>query len=272
MRKVFVVFSLFFTILLVGTVGYMVLENTTFWDGLYLTIITIATVGYGDMVPIYPAGKIFTVFLVFAGAGLVMYTFGKITEAMVEGGIRDVLGRRKMDKKIKEMHGHFIICGFGRIGKVISKILHEEGRDFVVVERDEDELHEIENQGYVPLAGEASDDDVLLKAGIDRAKGLIAVVSTDADNVYITLTARGLNPNLYILARSSGTKGTRTKLLRAGASKVISPYYIGARRMASLVVRPTVTDFIDLAMYASDIGLRLEEILVGEKATFVNKN
>lgn len=250
----------------------MILEKTTFWDGMYLTIITIATVGYGDMVPIYPAGKVFTVFLVFAGAGLFMYTFGKITEVMVEGSLQKILERRKMDKKIARLHDHFIICGFGRIGQVICEILSDAGRPFVVIERDEEELRELDNLGYISVAGEASEDDVLLTAGIERASGLIAVVSTDADNLYITLTSRGLNPSLFILARSSGSQGTRTKLLRAGASKVISPYYIGARRMAQLLLRPTVTDFIDLAMYAGELGLRLEEIPVQESASFADKN
>jgi voltage-gated potassium channel len=250
----------------------MLLENTTFWDGMYLTIITIATVGYGDMVPIHPAGKVFTIFLVFAGAGLVMYTFGKITEVMVEGGLQKILERRKMDKKIARLHDHYIICGFGRIGDVICEILADAGRPFVVIERDEEVLKELDNLGYIAVAGEAAEDDILLAAGIERASGLIAVVSTDADNLFITLTARGLNPKLFILARSSGSRGTRTKLLRAGASKVISPYYIGARRMAQLILRPTVTDFIDLAMYAGELGLKLEEILVSENASFANKN
>lgn len=271
-RKFSIVLSLFLLIIFGGTFGYMYLEKTTFWDGMYLTIITIATVGYGDMVPIYPAGKVFTIFLVFSGAGLVMYTFSKITEIMVEGSLQTIFERRKMDKKIARLHDHFIICGFGRIGKVICEILADADRPFVVIERDEDELKELDNLGYITVAGEASEDDVLLSAGIERACGLIAVVSTDADNLYITLTARGLNPALFILARSSGSEGTRTKLLRAGASKVISPYYIGARRMAQLLLRPTVTDFIDLAMYAGELGLRLEEILVRETAFFANKN
>ena len=177
-----------------------------------------------------------------------------------------------MDKKIARLHDHFIICGFGRIGQVISEILEDAGRPFVVIERDPEVLREIDQLGYTLVEGEAEEDEILHVAGIERASGLIAVVSTDADNLFITLTARGLNPSLFILARSSGSKGTRTKLLRAGASKVISPYYIGARRMAQLLLRPTVTDFIDLAMYAGELGLKLEEILVSENAVFANKN
>ena len=201
-----------------------------------------------------------------------MYTLGKITEVVVEGSLLHVLEKRKMEKKIARLHDHFIICGFGRIGKVIGEILADAGKPFLVIERDEDELKELADLGYIHLAGEASEDNVLLAAGIERASGLIAVVSTDADNLYITLTARGLNPSLFILARSSGSSGTRTKLLRAGATKVISPYYIGARRMAQLMLRPTVTDFIDLAMYAGELGLRLEEIRVRDTTPFVNKN
>ncbi len=272
MRKIFLVLSLFVGIILCGTFGYMFLEHLSFWDSMYLTIITIATVGYGDLVPIHPGGKVFTIFLLFAGAGLVMYTLSRITEAMVEGSLRKMLERRKMDKKIARLHDHFIICGFGRIGQVISEILDDAGRSFVIIERDPDVLKEIDQLGYISVEGEAEEDDILHTAGIERASGLIAVVSTDADNLFITLTARGLNPSLFILARSSGSRGTRTKLLRAGASKVISPYYIGARRMAQLLLRPTVTDFIDLAMYAGELGLKLEEILVSENAVFANKN
>jgi len=272
MRKILLVLSLFVGIILCGTFGYMFLEHLSFWDSMYLTIITIATVGYGDLVPVRSGGKVFTIFLLFAGAGLVMYTLSKITEAMVEGSLRRMLERRKMDKKIARLHDHFIICGFGRIGQVISEILEDAGRPFVVIERDPEVLREIDQLGYISVEGEAEEDEILHVAGIEKASGLIAVVSTDADNLFITLTARGLNPSLFILARSSGSKGTRTKLLRAGASKVISPYYIGARRMAQLLLRPTVTDFIDLAMYAGELGLKLEEILVSENAAFAGKN
>ena len=232
---------------------------------------TISTVGFGDVVPHSIPGKLFTMFLVFTGVGLVLYAFSKFAETMVEGGLRNILERRKMKKEVAHLRNHYIVCGYGRIGKVICQILKESRRAFVVIETDLEEIKSIEAEGYYALSGEASDDDILLAAGIMNAKGLIAVVSTDADNVFITLTARGLNPGLFILARSSGTPGAETKLLRAGASKVISPYYIGARRMAQLIVRPTVIDFIDLTMHAGELGLRMEELLVTEKASFGNK-
>ncbi len=263
---------IFFTaILLVGTLGFALLEGMDIGDGLYLTALTITTVGYGDIVPHTPQGKIFTVFLVFTSVGFVLYAFSKFAEVMVEGGLRNILERRKMNKQVSQLRNHYIVCGFGRIGKVICQILKESKRPFVVIEKNENEIRSIEEHGYIALAGEAADDEILLTAGIKEAKGLIAVVSSDADNVFITLTARGLNPGLYILARSSGAPGAETKLQRAGASKVISPYYIGARRMAQLVVRPTVIDFIDLTMHAGELGLRMEELLVSDKADFANK-
>ena len=271
MRKFILFIAPLLLILFCGPIGYMLLENTSFVDGLYLTVITITTVGYGDIVPIHPAGRLFTVLLVFCGVGYVMYLFSQITEAMVEGGLQKIVERRKMDKKIARLRDHYIVCGFGRIGMEICSILKVNNRPFVVIERDEDVVKEIERLDYIELVGDASDDDVLLAAGIERARGLIAVVGTDADNLYIPLTARGLSPDLFIMARSSGVRGVARKLRRAGASRVISPYSIGARRMAQLIIRPTVMDFIDLAMHADELGLFMEELVVSDKAPFAGK-
>jgi voltage-gated potassium channel len=271
MRKALIISGLFALLLFGGTLGYMLFENTGFWDGMYLTIITIFTVGYGDMVPIYPAGKVFTVILVVTSVSFVMYTFSKITETVIEGELRGIFRRRRMNKSIERLKDHYIVCGYGRIGKEICRILHEYGRPFVVIEKNVEEIQNIEDAGYLEYLGEASDDDVLLGVGIKRAKGLITVVSTDADNLYVTLTARGLNPDLYIMARSSGESGVRTKLLRAGATKVISPYSLGARRMAHLIVRPTVTDFIDLTMQAGDLGLTMDELRAGQQSPLAGK-
>jgi voltage-gated potassium channel len=270
-RKLFFLLSGFVFILLTGTFGYMFLEEYAFTDALYLTIITVATVGYGDIVPHHPGGKILTVVLVLVGVSFVMYMFSKIVEAMVEGGLREILGKRQMKKQLNQLHDHYIICGHGRIGSVICQTLQESGRPFVVIERKEEEIQEILKKGYVEIAGEAAHDDVLIEAGIKRALALITVVGTDADNVFITLTAKGLNPNIMVLARSSGENGSETKLKRAGADKVISPYLIGGKRMAQSMLRPNVTDFIDLAMYRPDVSLCLEEILVTEKAPIHEK-
>jgi len=265
-KKVLFLFTGFCLILFSGTLGYVYLESYDFTDALYLTIITVATVGYGDMVPVTSGGKLLTVILVLVGVSFVMYMFGKIVENMVEGGLQEILGKRQMKKQLEHLSNHYIVCGHGRIGSIICETLHDNNQPFVVIENNEEELQKIHEKDYVKIGGEASDDDILIAAGIERAAGLIAVVSTDADNVFITLTAKGLNPDIKVLARSSGSGGAEVKLKRAGADKVISPYYIGGRRMAQFMLRPNVTDFIDLAMYTYDMALRLEEILVTEKA------
>jgi voltage-gated potassium channel len=258
-------------ILLFGAFGYMFLEHSTFVDGLYMTLITISTVGYGEVVHLSPGGRLFTMVLILVGVGFVMFVFSKITEAVVEGELRAVYGRMHMKKKVQGLHDHYIVCGFGRIGRVICRLLHEAGKPFVVIESDPKVLLALNDLNYLFLEGEASNDDMLLKAGVKQAKGLIAVVSSDANNVYITLSARGLNSSLYIMARSSGAEGGETKLIRAGADKVISPYYIGACRMAHHVLKPTVTDFIDLTVSGGELGLRLEELGVSDGSRMVNQ-
>ena len=272
MRKIFIIVVIFILLVLCGTFGYMYFENMGFWMGMYLTIITVFTVGYGDFVPIHPSGRVFTVFLVITSVSFVFYTFTKVTETMIEGELRGLYKRRKMHKEISRLRDHYIVCGFGRIGKEICKILQEHHRAFLVIEKDNEELKILEELQYMRLQGDAAADEVLLSAGIDRAKGLVSVVASDADNLYITLTARGLNPGLYIMARSSGGPGVQTKLKRAGATKVISPYSIGARRMAHLIVRPTVTDFIDLTMRAGELDLMMEELLVSPTSHLNGKN
>lgn len=271
MKKIVVAVAYLIAILTFGTLGYMVIEGGSFLDSLFMTVITITTVGYREIIPIGTNGKLFTIMLIFIGVGFVLYMFGKVTEAMVEGGLRTIFGRKNMKKMVAGIKDHYIVCGFGRIGKVICQILHENNRAFVVIENDAAVAKSIEEMGYLVLEGQATEDEMLLQAGILRAKGLISVVSSDADNVYIILSAKGLKPDLYILTRSSGEDGVENKLLRAGASKVISPYYIGATRMAQLIVRPTVIDFIDLAVHGGELGLRLEELSVSNSSVFVNK-
>ena len=249
----------------------MLIEGSNMTDSLYMTVISITTVGFSEVIPLSPAGKYFTIILIFGGVGLFLFIVSLITQAMVEGGLHTFLGRRHMEKKLADLKNHYIVCGFGRIGKVISKILHENRRTFVIIENNPEEIKIIKELGYLVMAGDSTSDDTLQKAHINNAKALIAVTSSDADNVYIILSARVLNPNIFILARSSGKKGAESKLLRSGANKVFSPYEIGARRMAQSLVRPTVIDFIDLTVHDGELGLRLEELRVSDQATFANK-
>ena len=271
MKKIVISIILLCSILLSGAFGYMTIEGAPFLDSMYMTVITIGSVGYSEVITLSKAGRIFTMCLILVGLSFVLYLLSEITNAVVEGGLRRILGRSNMEKKVAGLKNHYIVCGFGRIGKVICKALQENSLPFVIVENDLDEIRKIDDLGFFSLQGNASSDETLLKAGIKQAKGLIAVVSSDADNVYIVLSARGLNPDLYIMARSSGADGTEIKLLRAGADKVISPYYIGAVRMAQMVMRPTVVDFLDLTVHGGELGLRLEELRVSERAAFANK-
>ena len=272
MKKIITSISILLAILIYGTTGYMLIENCSFTDAVYMTVISITTVGFSEVIPLSPAGKYFTIFLIFGGVGLFLFVVSLITQTMVEGGLQTYLGRRHMKKQMAALKNHYIVCGFGRIGKVISKILHENRRTFVIIENNPDEIRVIEELGYLVLQGDSTSDDILKKAHIDNAKALIAVTSSDADNVYIILSARVLKPDIFILARSSGKKGAESKLLRSGANKVFSPYEIGARRMAQTLVRPTVIDFIDLTVHDGELGLRLEELRVSDKATFANKS
>lgn len=257
------------SILLIGTGGYMGITGCSMLDGLYMTVITITTVGFQEAVPLGPAGKVFTMGLVFVGVSFVLYIFGKVTETVVEGGLQKAFGRINMDKKLAKIQDHYIVCGYGRIGQVICQSLADDQRDFVVIENNPEEIKTLTLLKHLFVEGEAADDEVLIKAGIKRAKGLIAVVSSDAENVYITMSAKDLNHDLFVMGRSSGKKGAETKLLRAGADKVISPYFIGARQMANMVLRPTVIDFLDLTVNES-LGLRLEELVVPEAAFLTN--
>jgi voltage-gated potassium channel len=271
MQKIFFAVFMLLVILCIGTSGYMLIEHGSFLDSLYMSVITITTVGYGEIIPLSPAGRVFTICLILVGVGFVLYLVGEVTESMVEGGLRKIMGRNNMEKRVAALKGHYIVCGFGRIGKVICKNFKENKLPFVIVESDPQEVQKIDELGYLALLGSASSDEMLLKAGIKHAKGLIAVVSSDAENVYIILSAKGLNPDLFIMARSSGAEGSETKLLRAGADKVISPYFIGACRMAQLVVRPTVVDFLDLTVHGGELGLRLEELRVSEHSALASK-
>jgi len=271
MKKILTGVFILILILIYGTTGYMLIEDMNLTDAVYMTVISITTVGFSEVNPLSTTGKYFTVVLVFGGVGFFLYMVSLITETMIAGGLRTFLGRKHMEKKLNALNNHFIVCGFGRIGKVISKILHENHRPFLIIENNPEEIAAINELGYLVLEGDSTNDDILKKAHIMEAKSLIAVTSSDADNVYIILSAKGLKPEIYILARSSGKKGAETKLLRAGANKVFSPYEIGARRMAQSLVRPTVIDFIDLTVHDGELGLRLEELQVSEKATFADK-
>lgn len=255
-----------------GTFGYMAIEKWETLDALYMTVITLGTVGFREVHELSDAGKIFTMVLIFFGVGVIGYIVGSLAQIMFEGQFQRIIGRKKVEKAIAALDGHYIICGFGRIGSLICKEFAAKPLPFVVVEKDLATVDLMEHDGYdyLFLRGDATVDDVLLKAGIKKAKGLISVVTSDTENVYITLTARGLNPELFILARA-GEEGSELKLKRAGANKVVSPYLIGGSRMAQAVLRPTVVDFIEIATGREHLELQMDEIRIPSDSGFVGE-
>jgi voltage-gated potassium channel len=243
-----------------GTLGYVVVEQWNFFDALYMTIITITTVGYEEIHKLSHAGRVFSMVLMLSGVGTMFYMFGVGAKIVLEGEMREILGRKKLTKKIESLKDHYIVCGYGRMGKIICRELAHDKAPFVVVEGSADILAEMEAD-MLSLQGDATQDSVLKQAGIDRARGLISVLSSDADNLYVVLSARGLNPSLRIVARAS-EEGAEKKLLRAGADNVVSPYFIGGLRIAHTLVKPAVVDFIEFATKSGNLELQMEEIKV----------
>lgn len=257
-------------IILFGTFGYAFIEGMTLFDSFYMTLITISTVGFSEIAPLTQAGRLITVVVIVSGISLLTYTLGQIAQIFIEGEFRKFLGRRKLEKQIASLADHFIICGFGRIGKVICHDLTDESMPFVVIEKDEGKLEQLEKDHYLYLLGDATSEEVLLQAGLERAKGLVTAVSRDADNVFIALTAKGLTPEIFVLSRAADLKNEK-KLLRAGASRVVCPYNMGGSRMAQILKKPTVIDFLDSAMMSGGLGLVLEEAVIGFSSHVVGK-
>ena len=254
-----------------GTLGYSFIEDWNFFDSLYMTVITLSTVGYSEIHNLSHKGEIFTILLIIMGVGTIAYTISSMIQFMVEGHLHQILGRKKVQKKISRLHGHYIVCGYGRIGRRISREFAAKPIPFIVVENDPKRCQRLEEDGYLFIEGDATQDEVLERAGIGQAKGLITGVTSDSANVFIILTARGINPSLFIMARAS-EEGAEVKLMRAGANKVISPYTIGASRMAQAILRPAVVDFIDIATGPENIDLQMEEIPVAPESKLVGKD
>ena len=255
-------------VLLGGTLGYRFIEGWSFLESLYMTVITITTVGYSEVRTVHEAGRIFTVFLIFGGMGIMAYSVGMVAQFMVEFQLRAILGRRKLGLKIKSLKDHYVICGFGRIGRIIYQELESHGVPTLVIEQNAALKEVLESEGIPYMIGDATNEDELLEGGIERARGLVAVVLSDADNLFITMTARGLKPGLFIVARADDEK-TEKKLLRAGADRVVLPYRIGGQKMAHTIIKPAVTDFLEFTVHGKGIELRMEELPVKQGSRLV---
>ena len=269
MRRFWIAFIGLALVVSGGTLAFHLIENRTLLNSLYFTIITLTTVGYGDVTPTTYEGKIAVVLTIVAGVVLIGLLVSSLTEMLVEVQVRRVLGRKRLEKEIAGLTDHFIVCGFGRIGGIVCRELHQNGVPFVVIETNEELLARADEMGYLHLHGDATEDGSLAQAGIQRAKGLVAVLGTDADNVYLTMSARDLNRRLHIVARGQEERTAR-KLARAGASRVVSPYEIGGQRMAHAILRPNVIDFIEAAT-RTGTEINMEEMEVCETSPVAGK-
>ncbi|GAB4363773.1 MAG: potassium channel protein [Calditrichia bacterium] len=250
-----------------STIGYMLLEGWSLLDALYMTIISISTTGYRELHPLSDYGRVFTLFVIIFGVISIAYTGGRLAQFFVE---RYVFRRRRMIKKLSALRDHYIVCGYGRMGKKICQELAEHDAPFVVIENNPAEIEHLRMADYLFVEGDATDDEILRRAGITNAKGLVAALPTEAENVFTTLSARVLNPKIFVVSRAVEDK-TESKLLKAGANRVVKPYEIGGHRMAQVLLRPGVVDFIDIIARDKTLDLYIEEITVAENSPLVGQ-
>ncbi len=248
-------------IVVVATAGYMTLPGWSLSDSLYMTVITITTVGFREVHELDTTGQLWTMLVAIGGAGIIFGGVGVVTERLVTDVTSGKREARRMTQAIDGMSGHFIVCGYGRVGSTVARELVHAGERPVVIDVNPDSIEAARASGHFVVAGNATQDSTLRAAGIERARGLITVIDSDVDNVYVALSARALNPDLFIVARA-GEEDTESKLLQAGADRVVSPYTRAGRHIAELAIRPRVADFIDTALSHGDLAFSLEEVRV----------
>lgn len=256
----------------IGTVGYPAIEGEpwTLFDGAYMTAITLATIGYGETHPLSNPGRVFTIFLAYSGIFTLAYFGSEIVRGVVTGELRELLGRERMEEELSTLKGHVIVCGMGRMGKIICDELERERKKFVTIEKDAIPFADWDYDFGIKLTGDATEDEVLRKAGAERAKALITTIASDADNLYVTLSARLLNPNLIIVARAEEEEA-EAKLRKVGATKVISPYLAGGSRAVQAVFRPTVLRIMEMATRPEFLDLQIEEVVIQENSVIAGK-
>ncbi len=258
------------TVVLGGTIGFHFLEGWTWFDGFYMTITTMTTIGYGEIHPLSHAGRIFNSFMIFGAVLAGAFVIATFSQTLLEFEFGKALGRRRMEHELAKLSGHYIVCGAGRVGRTVVRQLRARGQSCVVIERDPSRAKWAEDEKVPVVIGNASSEENLQKARIDTALGFVSAVTSDAENIYIVLTARGLRPDLKIIARASEEEAT-SKLLRAGASQVLSPYHFIGHRMAQLLLRPNVIDFVDAAFGRERLDFEISELKITGKSGLVGK-
>ncbi|MGQ9475940.1 MAG: potassium channel family protein [Actinomycetota bacterium] len=262
-RRLILSVSLLVLVLALAPLGYMAIERMGYTEALYMTVITIFTVGFREVRPLSTAGIYFTILVIFTGVSSLFFVISSFISYTFGEALREIFGRRRMDLRIKRLRDHHVVCGFGRVGEVVCETLAEAGADFVVIEKDQERLAVAQDRGYLCLEGDATSTEALVNAGVERARGLVCALQNDADNLFTTLSARSLNKEVTIVTRCVSPDSV-DKLLYAGADRVISPYALSGRRMATFLLRPSVFDYLDLVAHGVSLDYRLEELLVEE--------
>jgi voltage-gated potassium channel len=265
-----VAMALLAAVIFAGTAGYVMLERWSWFDAFYMTITTITTIGSGEPAPMTVAGKWWTIGVVSVGFGVLTYTLLRLMTYTLEGRLGSVVVERRMRLRVAGMTGHYILCGFGRVGREIARIFTDERIDFAIIDINPESLERAAAAGFRTITGDAADTATLRAAGVERARGLVAAVDSDEINIYVTLSARVLNPNLFIVARAN-REDAESKLRLAGATRVISPYRMGGRRMASLAMRPTAVEFVDTLLFAKNSRLVLEDFAIDGGSPWIGK-
>jgi len=270
-RKINFVVTILIALLLTGTIGYKFLLNVSVVDALYMTVITISTVGYSEVANMDAKAKLFTIFIIFFSLGTVGYLFTSIVSSFLEGDLKDAWRRRRMESHVTKLKDHYIICGAGETGYNAIKQFKKSNVPFIVIEKEEEIINKLIGEKIYAIQGDATEENILDNARIQYAKGLISSLPKDADNVYTVLTARQMNNNLYIVSRAIN-KNADERLKKAGANNTISPNEIGGHRMAALMLRPTVIAFLDMITHAGDVILDLEDVVICGKSILVNRS
>ncbi len=263
-----IILSLVISLVLYGIVGFMITEGWSFADSVYMTIITISTVGYNEVHELSTMGRWHVIVLILSSLGSVAYAFSYVTQKLLE---TRYFFRRKMERSIEKLEDHFIVAGYGRMGKKICSILQKNNKKYVVIDKNEQSDDSPQKHELYYLVGDVTDDGILTKAGVSRAKGLVTVVDSVSDNVYCTLTARSLNDSLFIVSRSVSERGT-ANLLRAGADKVINPYDAGGHAMAQILLKPSAVEFIELTTGSETLGFVIDEIPIIDSSPLIGKS
>ncbi|MBI3649987.1 MAG: potassium channel protein [Acidobacteria bacterium] len=269
-RKFQIAISAILGLLAFGTIGFKLILGLAWFECFYFTLITLTSVGFSEPHGMTEAGRYFTSLLIILGVGTIGYALTAAAQAVVQLELISTFGKRKMFRDINNLKGHYIVCGAGRIGAGIIREIAYRGEDFVVIEMDETIADKLLAQGYLVLMGDSTTDEVLRGAGIERARGLVCAVSSDPDNLYITLTARDINKDLYIVARANEESAIQ-RLLKAGANKVVSPSITGANQMAQMLLRPAVADFIELATMTEQLELEMEQVEIAAGSPFIKR-